>query len=126
MNIEPCGIADISVDSGWSYKPSKGAPIGVYNVYPQSAIDELQHQLAERDKDCEALNSVLRDKGWGQGEIDSVTDLWEQNERLLKALRTIKNSGWNDHQTAIWMQKVAAHAINPEQWPVQPEQPPHD
>jgi hypothetical protein len=51
MSIEPCGVADISVDSGWSYKPSKNAPIGIYNVYAQSALDEAIKQAKQEQRD---------------------------------------------------------------------------
>lgn len=38
-------------------------------------------------------------------------------DRLRDALRTIQRAGNNSDATAIWMQKIAAHALHPEQWP---------
>ncbi len=38
-------------------------------------------------------------------------------ERLRSALMEIRFSGNNSNPHAIWMQKVAAHALEPDQWP---------
>lgn len=60
------------------------------------------------------------------GDEDAVRDaLLAGMERTLAALKTIRESGWNEHPTAVWMQKVAAHAMEPNKWPAQPTQPPH-
>ncbi len=53
-------------------------------------------------------------------DVDSVHGRW------LAALKQIRESGWNEHPTAVWMQKVAAHAMEPSKWPAQPDQPPHE
>ncbi len=54
-----------------------------------------------------------------------IKSLVNNVERMKAALKTIRESGWNEHPTAIWMQKVAAHAMEPHKWPEQPNQPPH-
>lgn len=61
-----------------------------------------------------------------KGENDEVRDaLLSALERTLQALKKIRESGWNEHPTAVWMQKVAAEAMEPGKWPEQPDQPPH-
>lgn len=45
----------------------------------------------------------------------------EPAERL--ALRQIRTAGYNDHPTSVWMQKVAAHALEPQKFPHPGEQP---
>lgn len=39
------------------------------------------------------------------------------------ALRQIRTAGYNDHPTCVWMQKVAAHALEPQKFPHPGEQP---
>jgi hypothetical protein len=51
--------------------------------------------------------------------VVTVTDTAyrERAEQLEDALRTIRFAGYNDHATVIWMQKLAAHAMEPDKWP---------
>lgn len=39
------------------------------------------------------------------------------------ALQQIREAGYNEHPTAVWMQKVAAHAMEPNKFPHPGEQP---
>lgn len=55
-----------------------------------------------------------------------VLALTDEIARLSAALRKIQRSANDSHPTAIWMQKVAAHALHPQQWPEQPEESPSD
>ena len=70
---------------------------------------------------------TLRNSGMVSAAGDyTPPELWEALdciERLRSALRQIQHSANDSHPTAIWMQKVAAHALNP-QWPEPPPQPP--
>jgi hypothetical protein len=50
------------------------------------------------------------------GEL-SMDEKDEKIKRLEAALAKIRFAGNNAHATAIWMQKVAAHAMEPEKWP---------
>jgi hypothetical protein len=50
------------------------------------------------------------------GEL-SMGEKDEKTERLEAALAKIRFAGNNADATAIWMQKVAAYAMEPEKWP---------
>lgn len=39
------------------------------------------------------------------------------------ALQQIRQAGYNEHPTSVWMQKVAAHALEPRKFPNPGEQP---
>lgn len=57
------------------------------------------------------------------------SELYDTKRRLRMCedgLQRIRHAGQNEHPTAQWMQKVAAHAMEPAQWPAQPDQPPHE
>ncbi len=49
--------------------------------------------------------------------LTSLGPASESNNRLLQALRTIRFAGRNEHPTSVWMQKAAAHAMEPDKWP---------
>lgn len=46
------------------------------------------------------------------------------NPRMARALQSIREAGHNTHPTSIWMQQVAAHALEPEKWPEPTPEPP--
>ena len=81
--------------------------------------DFLQYSLfddiEERLESCEKKNSLLK---------QLVDDKNTEIARLMVALKTIRFAGQNANPTTIWMQKVAAHAMEPNQWPEQPDKPP--
>ena len=58
-------------------------------------------------------------------EVDVCNALLDAVNRMSSALKLIRESGWNFDPTAIWMQKVAAEAMEPGKFPKQPDQPPH-
>ena len=60
---------------------------------------------------------------YGSSSINFVECLISRIDELTHALKTIRESGWNEHPTSIWMQKVAANAMEPNKWPKQPDQP---
>lgn len=55
-------------------------------------------------------------------EAQEISAALDEIERLRAALRRIRYAGNDSHPTAIWMQTVAAHAMEP-QWPNPGEQP---
>jgi predicted aldo/keto reductase-like oxidoreductase len=59
--------------------------------------------------------SRLRDPStnWNSGGRFEAAD---EIERLRAALGRIRYAGFNDHPTCVWMQKVAAHGMDPH-WP---------
>lgn len=50
------------------------------------AADEIRRLRAE----VESLNSLLREVGWGQGEIDSSATIAEENERLREEVERLR------------------------------------
>jgi hypothetical protein len=48
--------------------------------------------------------------------VSMATENDERIKQLLAALAKIRFAGNDSHPTAIWMQKVAAHAMEPEKW----------
>lgn len=57
---------------------------------------------------------------------DQVRQLWRQKaargihaelDAMTEHMKTIRYAGNDAHPTAIWMQKVAAHAMEPNKWP---------
>lgn len=66
-------------------------------VVTQGALNQLMGQIdgykacidrrKELQKDVADLSRLLRDVGWGQGEIDTAAVVCEENERLRDALR---------------------------------------
>lgn len=69
---------------------------------------------AEQADDIERQHKVDRQKTL------ELNLLVQENRTLWAALFQIQRAGNDNHPTAIWMQKVAAHALYPQQWPAQP------
>jgi hypothetical protein len=53
----------------------------------------------------------------GIGDMIQAQRNAEDAPRYRAALEKIRFAGNASHPIAIWMQKVAAHAMQPEQWP---------
>lgn len=77
----------------------------------EAALERHAHAIAmERGKTeaADAENQRLRD------ERDKLAARCAELER---GLREIRFSAYNEPAIAIWMQKIAAHAMEPKQWP---------
>jgi hypothetical protein len=49
---------------------------------PLNALHELVVERNKLNEELEKLNAALRHYGWGQGEIDSITPLWDELDQL--------------------------------------------
>jgi hypothetical protein len=48
----------------------------------------------------------------------------QRRAHMETGLKIIRYAGQTFDPTAVWMQKIAAHALDPEKWPLPPDQPP--
>lgn len=67
----------------------------------------------------DSLREVLRAR-----RLSSQNAADQRRAHLETGLKVIRHAGQNFDSTAVWMQKIAAHALEPEKWPLPPDQPP--
>lgn len=86
------------------YKCGEGSrqfPVAPIQIVAAAKIDELAEERDRLAKDVNELNALLREVGWGQGEIDSAATVAEENESLRALLvraRKCMNLGCSDVQ----------------------------
>lgn len=67
----------------------------------------------------DSLREVLRAR-----RLNSQSAADQRRAHLETGLKVIRYAGQNFDPTSVWMQKIAAHALEPEKWPMPPDQPP--
>lgn len=84
---------------------------------------EMAEEVLAMHNRLEAFASGL-DRDAANAKRDAFAAIARERDVLRDALKTIRYAARNDHPTAVWMQKMAAHALEPDKWPRPPSIPP--
>lgn len=67
--------------------------------YWKQAVESVMSKLEKAEAEVNQLNNLLREVGWGQGEIDSAATIAEENDKLRAELVKPSPSHHRSHET---------------------------
>lgn len=72
--------------------------------YWKQAVESVRSKLEKAEAEVNQLNNLLREVGWGQGEIDSAATIAEENDKLRAELERLRE----DKARLDWLESKAS------------------